>query len=133
MAAKKRADGPNRSAFIRDKLNEDPNTKLEAITEAWVNEGNEGEITPTLYYQIRKQMGLSNRRRKKRGRPAGTAGRPRRRAAETTAVAASGGDNVYDEIESTLDELIRRALELGDRKLSDDLRMARRRASAKLV
>ena len=128
MAAKKRAGGPNRSAFIREQLNADPGAKLGDVKEAWSAAGNPGEITGTLYYQVKKTMGLSNRRKKKKGRaseaPVG---------GSSVSVEPSSTSETYLAIEKSLDKLIAQAGEIGDARLSEELRVARRRASAKLV
>jgi hypothetical protein len=128
MAAKKRAGGPNRSAFIRDQLNANPGAKLGDVQEAWSSAGNSGEITGTLYYQVKKSMGLSNRRKKKKGRAAAApTGSP------SISVETSNSAEGYLAIEKSLDKLIAQAGELGDTKLTEELRVARRRASARLV
>lgn len=128
MAAKKRGGGPNRSAFIRDQLTENPSAKLNDVNEAWTSQGNSGEITGTLYYQVKKSMGLSKGRKKRRGRAVAA---PMANHSESAKL--SSGAEGYLAIEKTLDKLIAQAGELGDSKLSDELRAARRRASAKLV
>jgi hypothetical protein len=123
MAGRK-AGSPSRSEFIRKQLSAKPESKLSDINEAWKKSGNSGEITATLFYQVKSKAGGGRRRR---GRPPGSGkrgpGRPPR----------SAGNASYLAIEQALDALIGAAESMNDQTLADNLRTARRSVSAKLV
>jgi hypothetical protein len=123
MAGRK-AGSPSRSEFIRKQLSAKPESKLSDINEAWKKAGNSGEITATLFYQVKSKAGGVRRRR---GRPPGSGkrgpGRPPRAA----------GNSSYLAIEQALDALIGAAESMNDQTLADNLRTARRSVSAKLV
>lgn len=128
MAGRK-AGSPSRSDFIRKQLGAKPEMNLTEINEAWKKAGNSGDITATLFYQVKSKAGLS-KRRGRRGRRG--PGRPR----GTTTVAASttsNGHGSYLSIEQALDSLVANAVSLGDKALAESLRNARRLASSKLV
>jgi len=122
MAGRK-AGSPSRSDFIRKQLASKPESKLAEVNEAWKKAGNSGEITATLFYQVKSKAGHVKRTGARRGRPPG-------RPAGSGAPKASSG---YASIEATLDSLIATAESLGDRSLADSLRTTRRIVSAKLV
>lgn len=126
MAAKK--DGPNKSAFIRDLLTKNPKITVKEVAAAWVGGGNKDELNPTLYYQVKKSMGIKSKGRRGRG-----PGRPPKSATAAIADAGSSKSDGYIAIESALDRLIRDAESLRDNSLVEKLRAARRQVSAKLV
>lgn len=122
MAGRK-AGSPSRSEFIRKVLSSKPDAKLAEINEAWKKSGQSGEITATLFYQVKSKLGTG---KKRRGRPPGSGrgpGRPPRAA----------GHSSYLAIEQALDALIGAAESMGDATLADNLRTTRRSVSAKLV
>ena len=122
LAAKKKASGVNKSAFIRGALESNPKATLAEIQAAWTAEGHAGDLNSTLVYQVKSKLGLGARRKKRRGpKPAGVVGEPQ--------VFEKG----YLQIERQLDGLIADAQELKDTKLVARLREARRYASAKLL
>lgn len=131
MAKSRNTDGVNKSQFIRDVLTENRKATIHDINKAWNEAGNEGELNPTLYYQAKGRMGLAKGRR----------GRPPREAVETAAGAArvakesavADDGTTFLAIELELDKLIAKADGLGDSKLADSLRTARRRVAAKLI
>lgn len=124
---KKRGDGPTRSDFIRDQLKANPNVSAKDVQDAWAKAGHKPALKTTLFYLIKGKLGLS-KRRKGKGR------RGRRRAeAAVVAQAAASPNGSYLDIERALDKLIHQADEIGDRKLADALRQARRRASTALI
>lgn len=138
MAGRKKAsEGTNKSEFIRNILNENPNASAKDVLDAWEAAGETEKLNPTLYYQVRRTQGLAKRR--------GGGGRRRKKAARATASAtatpttsaASVGQNGsgadYLSIEKQIDKLVLQAESLGDSKLADELRQARRRVSSKLV
>ena len=121
MAGRK-AGSPNRSEFIRKHLSAKPEAKLSDVNDAWKKAGNSGELTATLFYQVKSKAGFV------RGR--GKRGGARRGRPPASASSAPGG---YLAIEQALDGLIATAVRLGDDRLATDLRSARRHASVKLV
>jgi hypothetical protein len=122
MAGRK-AGSPSRSDFIRKQLASKPEVKLSEINEAWKKAGHTGEITATLFYQVKSKGGAPKRRR---GRPPGSGRGPGRPPRAT-------GSGSYLAIEQALDSLITSAELIGDQSLADALRTARRTVSAKLV
>ena len=123
MAAKKKARSGAASAFIRDALTANPKVSAKEVEQAWKKAGNRANFSGSLYYQIKGKMGLSSRKKKRRKKAA---------AAEATLAAADPGAE-FLAIEKSLDALISKAEELKDTRLAEALRMARRRAGAKLV
>ena len=151
----------NASKFIREQLEGNPNIKLSEINDAWKATGEESEISSSLFYQQRNKLGIGRRRKavakvkqKKR------VGRPRKDAAaapaeEAAAPAPTRGpgrpkgkatkgakrgrrpkaelSGSYLAIEAGLDSLIHSATELGHSDLANELVVARRYASAKVV
>ena len=129
MAGRK-AGSPSRSDFIRKQLASKPDLKLSEANEAWKKAGNSGEITATLFYQVKSKAGhVKHRTGARRGRP----GRRPGTSVVASSVRAHGGGGSYLTIEATLDSLIATAEGLGDRTLADSLRTTRRIVSAKLV
>ena len=125
MAAKKSAKGVNKSEFIRGVLSENAAAKPADVVAAWKDAGHREDLNPTLYYQVKRSMGLSKGRRRKKGRKAAVmVGAP---------AATNGSGSGYLDIERSLDQLIGQAAELRDNKLTEALRGARRLASTKLV
>jgi hypothetical protein len=113
---KRKRRGPNRSAFIREYLERSPSASAREVADAWTGAKHRGKLSPTLYYQIRRRMGVSGGKGKRRGRPG--------------KAAAAGG---YLGIEQQLDQLIALAHGQGDTELSEALRTARRHVSAKIL
>ncbi|MFO0945198.1 MAG: hypothetical protein U1D30_04510 [Planctomycetota bacterium] len=122
--------GPNRSEFIRSVLTSNPKASSKDVQAAWEAAGYKDKLNPTLYYIAKKKLGLMK----------GGRGRGRGRGRKAVNVVANGAavpvkpeSESYLEIERTLDKLIAKAEDLQDRKLAEDLRQARRRASLALV
>jgi hypothetical protein len=131
--ARRKADGVSQSDFIRELLNANQDVKHRVVADAWKVAGYPGEIKSSLFYLVKNKMGLAPA---KRGRP----GRPRKPivaapSAPSVTNPAAGADaaSIYREIESKLDGLVRRAMDLRDHSLAEKLLAARRRASIKLV
>lgn len=129
MAKRGGREGPNKSQFIREVLEQNKKAKLADVNQAWTAAGHEGSVTATLFYQVKAKSGggRRGRRRKDKGGDdvaAAPTGRGRGRP--------SGTSN-YSAIEQGLDQLIQRAEAINDESLANQLRIARRHASAKLV
>lgn len=135
MATKKRVGrqpkggGPNRSEFIRGVLTSNPKATSKDVQDAWSAAGNTQKLSHTLFYVVKGKMGLPKGKRRRGKR----AGRPTQAASNGATAASKPSSGGYLEIERTLDGLIAKAEVLNDRKLADDLRQARRRASMALV
>lgn len=84
MAGRK-AGSPSRSEFIRKQLTAKPETKLAEINEAWKKAGHSGEITATLFYQVKSKSG---------GAKTGRRGRPRKDSTAAPSSASSSGSPV---------------------------------------
>ena len=127
-----RDDAPNRSEFIRKNLLENPELGPRDLANLWRESGFPGELSSSLFYQVKARRGTPTGQR---GRPPGTGKKaaPTTPAARTVATGVGTSDPGFGAVETTLDQLIPVADRLGDRRLADLLRQARRRASAKLV
>ena len=53
--------GEGKTAFVRDLLQRDSRANERSINEAWKATGNEGTISGTLVYTIRKDLGLTGK------------------------------------------------------------------------
>lgn len=83
MAGRK-AGSPSRSEFIRKFLDAKTDGKLADVNEAWKKSGHSGEITATLFYQVKSKSGQV-RSTGRRGRP------PKAASNGNHSVKASGG------------------------------------------
>jgi hypothetical protein len=120
-------DAPNRSEYIRKNLLENPELSALEIARLWTQEGFPGTLKPALYYQVKRRMGLSSRRRGPKARAAARTIRP------LIATGRNNSQEQYLRLELALDALIRDAERLGDNQLSLALRQARRRVASQLV
>lgn len=50
--------GASKSEFIRNALTKDADLNLNQINDLWTRSGGDGEITASLFYQVRRKMGL---------------------------------------------------------------------------
>lgn len=73
--AKSIATEPNRSAFLRAFLQDQPKADLQAANVAWTGAGNQGEISPALFYSVKRRIWS---KRKGGGRAAIAAAAPSR-------------------------------------------------------
>ncbi len=100
------------SPFIREQLEKNPKITGKEVAETWKAAGNKITFSPTLFYQVKGRLRLTN----SRGR-----GRPRKRY---------GG---LERIERELDGLVAQADDLGEKKVAESLRGARRVLAGRLV
>lgn len=122
----KRDQKVNRSGFIRDYLGEHPQASLKEVVEAWKGSGQKDDLNPTLYYQMKNQLKLGG------GKRTSTSGSSSSAAPSwSKSSKSSGGD--YLELEQALDGLIDMARRLDNDRLVDQLRHARRIASAQIL
>lgn len=138
-----------KTAFVEEFLTTHRDANVEAVKEAWTAADHEGTISESLVNKMRHKLGLTGgKRRRKRselggeasaqarkpGRPANPVGRPRRNPEEHPVAARvrastrnSHDENILDELEESIDELIQKIRELGDRPdVVKALRRARR-------
>ena len=137
--------GTNKSEFIREQLQRNPEITAKAVVEAWESSGNEGSLSETLYYNVKKALGLAGGgggsrwatpraqgRMKKtpkavrrgRGRPRSTDAAP---ATTTTATRSSAQGRSFDELEAMIDDMIFQLKAHGGQPdVEEALRQARR-------
>jgi hypothetical protein len=65
--------GEGKTTFVRDLLQRDSRVNERSINEAWKAAGNEGTISGTLVYKVRKDLGLTGKRQSADGSRAGEA------------------------------------------------------------
>ncbi len=53
--------GEGKSVFVRDLLQRNSNATEKTVNEAWKTAGNEGTISGTLVYKIRKDLGMAGK------------------------------------------------------------------------
>src|SRR5215204_7208547 len=102
MAKKRGRGGPNQSAFIRELFKQNPKTKLGDAKKAWSDAGHKGAIGNSLFYVVKRKMGLTEAvpGARRRGRPPGSKGK-------TAAVFSMRGKaSGYEAVEDRLDEVI---------------------------
>ncbi|MBX9654926.1 hypothetical protein K2Y11_15045 [bacterium] len=136
MAGRKKG-APSQSEFIREKLTANPKLNLAGINDVWKAEQKSGEITATLFYQVKSKLGFARKR----------AGRPRKNTERRGMPVVINGHQLrpikrfdqtpnkigYASIENQLDELVTLSTLLGDHDLAESLRKSRRLASAKIA
>jgi hypothetical protein len=49
--------GPSKSAFVGEVLGREPGANLRKVNEAWASAGHEGQISPSIYYKIKRERG----------------------------------------------------------------------------
>ena len=143
------AQGPSKSAFVRDFIRKNPTANRKAVEEAWQAAGHEGPISSSLVSNLRTQMGLTGKK-PAGSQPtsgAGAAGsvevtkkpKKRRRRAKSKASGVNGAratqrtsrtgdrEKLFTEIEGDLDRLIFKLMVAGGmEKVEDALRAVRR-------
>ena len=129
-----RGTGPNQSEFIRDLFKQNSETKLGDAKKAWADAGHKGEIGNSLFYVVKRKLGLTPATPggRRRGRPPGSRNRVQP-GAPPRAAGRGGSSASYEAVEDRLDEVIRMLWDLGDLDLVNEFRVARRRIAAKLA
>ena len=129
MAKRRRRSGPNQSEFIRELFKQNPQTKLGDAKKAWSDAGHKGAIGNSLFYVVKRKMGLTTATPggRRRGRPPGSGSK------QAAVSAVRGKARGYEAVEDRLDEVIRLLWDLGDHELVNEFRLARRRIAARLV
>lgn len=123
MAKKRSGAESNRSEFIREVLRQNPRAKHQDVVAAWKAAGHSGQITHTLFYKARIRTARKGK----------SVGRQRQNVKPVVESRDTAPADNYIDIERSLDRLVEQAEQLGDHKLADAIRAARRRASAKLI
>ncbi|AGA30149.1 hypothetical protein Sinac_6039 [Singulisphaera acidiphila DSM 18658] len=145
--------GMGKAAFVQEMLGQDPKANVKAINRAWLTAGNEGTISDSIFYKVKREQGNTGKRSfgkisaavpKLKSSP--NASKPERVASaveatrsqskgehaspKTTATLMSqdnGHGRVLDEIEGEIDELMFRLKSLGGfAEVQEALRAARR-------
>lgn len=110
MAGRKKG-APSRSAFIREQLKTNSKLSLSDVNDLW-KKSHRGDITGTLFYQVKSKLGITRGKNGRAGRRSG---------------------NSYLAIEMSLEKLVAETEAIGNKDLAEALRTARRMASAQLV
>jgi hypothetical protein len=128
-----RGSGPNQSEFIRELFKQNPETRLGDAKKAWSDAGHKGEIGNSLFYVVKRKLGLTPPAAgRRRGRPPGSKNRTEA-SAPRGLIGRRGSASGYEVVEDRLDEVIRLLWELGDHDLVSEFRVARRKIAAKLA
>lgn len=53
----KESKGPSRSSFVEELLGKEPDANLKQVNEAWASAGHEGQISPSIYYKVKRERG----------------------------------------------------------------------------
>jgi hypothetical protein len=115
-----------KTAFVRDFIKKDPTANRKAVEEAWLAAGNEGPISSALVSNLRSEMGLTGKKRRRpaKGKVTGTIPEP----TDVRRPRSGGRDGALAEIEGDLDRLIFKLIALGGMEpIEDELRKVRRR------
>ena len=127
------AKGPSRTAFVEELLGREPGANLKKVNEAWASAGHEGQISPSIYYKVKRERGGTSETSpvapEKLGRESAT-GRPKAESEGhvTTEAGPVGGpssskpvgsprsadrEKVLDRVEDGIDDLIGELKQLG--------------------
>jgi hypothetical protein len=119
--------GPQgKTAFVRDFIKKDPTANRKAVEEAWLAAGNEGPISSALVSNLRSEMGLTGKKRRRpaKGKVTGTIPEP----TDVRRHRSGGRDAALAEIEGDIDRLIFKPIALGGMEtIEEQLRKVRRR------
>jgi hypothetical protein len=133
----KTVGSPGKTMFVKEFLNDHPQSNVDTVIEAWQAAGFNGTISATLVNKTRSMLGLTGNLRgmpktstngramstgKKVGRP------PKQTTAAATNVQPRGNrSTVLNDLETDIDRLIFKAMVIGDlTEIEVSLRRARR-------
>src|SRR4051794_23565360 len=51
--------GPSKSAFVEELLGRQPEANVAAINRAWSEAGHEGAISPSVFYKVKRERGVT--------------------------------------------------------------------------
>jgi hypothetical protein len=131
-----KASSPGKTMFVKEFLNDHPQSNVDTVIEAWQAAGFNGTISATLINKTRSMLGLTGNLRgmpkagaygkatstgKKVGRP------PKLTTAATNVQPRGNRSTVLNDLETDIDRLIFKAMVIGDlTEIEDSLRRARR-------
>jgi hypothetical protein len=124
---------PGKTMFVKEFLNDHPQSNVAAVSEAWQAAGFDGTISPTLVNKMRASLGLTGNLREKT-KNSNTSPTSKKRAEprkETTAAADEkprvNRSTVLSDMEVDIDRLMFKAMGIGDlTEIEDTLRQVRR-------
>jgi hypothetical protein len=134
----KTASSPGKTMFVKEFLNDHPQSNVDTVIEAWQAAGFNGTISATLVNKTRSMLGLTgnlrgmpktstNRRAMSTGKKVG---RPRMATAAALNVQprmSTSPTAALNELEADIDRLIFKAMVIGDlTEIENSLRQARR-------
>jgi hypothetical protein len=132
----KKASSPGKTMFVKEFLNDHPQSNVDTVNGAWQAAGFNGTISATLVNKTRSILGLTGNLRGMpktgaNGRTSSTGkkmGRPRKQTAAAVNVQPRGQrSTVLNELEAEIDRLIFKAMVIGDlTEIENSLRQARR-------
>jgi hypothetical protein len=132
---KARARDQGKTPFVKEFLHGHPGGSVQDVNEAWQGAGFEGTISPTLVYQMRKQLGLTGDKTGTAAREeAAPAGNRRGRKPKATTAATDGraggerrGAPALEDLEADIDRLLFKVMDVGELpKVEEGLRQIRR-------
>jgi len=139
--AKRKPRNQGKTEFVEQFLRENPQGNVSAVIDAWKASGKSGSISGTLINKTRSRLGLTGnlRGRPRKGAPKAAPGkrrgrRPKGEAAEAPTMARtetrgrkSNRDRALIELESEIDRLLFKTMEMGGMpEIEQGLRDARR-------
>jgi hypothetical protein len=135
----KAASSPGKTMFVKEFLNDHPQSNVETVIEAWQAAGFDGTISATLVNKTRSILGLTGNLRGMPkagayGKATSTGKKVGRPPKQTTAainvqprMSGSAPTAALNELEADIDRLIFKAMVIGDlTEIEDSLRRARR-------
>ena len=51
--------GPSKSAFVEELLGREPEANVAAVNRAWSAAGHEGQISPSVFYKVKRELGVT--------------------------------------------------------------------------
>ena len=130
------SSSPGKTMFVKEFLNDHPQSNVDTVNDAWQGAGFDGTISATLVNKMRAMLGLTGNLRLMpksgaNGRTTSTGkklGRPRKETAAAVNVKPRGNrSTVLNDLEADIDRLIFKAMVIGDlTEIEDSLRRARR-------
>jgi hypothetical protein len=132
----KKSSSPGKTMFVKEFLNDHPQSNVDAVNEAWQSAGFGGTISPTLVNKMRAKLGLTGNLRgmpktganvratstgKKRGRP------PKETAPTVNVQLRGNRSTVLEDLEPEIDRLLFKVMAIGDlTEIENSLRRTRR-------
>jgi hypothetical protein len=130
-----RARDQGKSPFVKEFLHGHPEGSVQDVNAAWQAAGFDGSISPTLVYQMRRQLGLTGEKTETAAREeAAPTGKRRGRKPKATTAAidgrAGGGSRrtpALEDLDADIDRLLFKVMDVGDLPtVEEGLRQIRR-------